>query len=97
MLASNRSPHSAVPLRAELATSQTGIEGLTYGRPAAIDPEDNQWEMEKLLGKRQFRRQVQCLVKWLGYPDDESTWEPPENVHPDYVAAFEANCTLASK
>ena len=90
MLVSNPSPPTAVPPRAEVVQSHTSIQDLSYSRPAAIDPEDNQWKIEKLLGKRQIRRQVQYLVKWFGYPDNESTWEPPENVHPDDVAEFEA-------
>ncbi|KAK5188900.1 hypothetical protein LTR47_010867 [Exophiala xenobiotica] len=90
MLVSNPSPPTAVPPRAEVVQSHTCIQDLSYSRPAAIDPEDNQWKIEKLLGKRQIRRQVQYLVKWFGYPDNESTWEPPENVHPDDVAEFDA-------
>ncbi|KAJ9503194.1 hypothetical protein H2202_001348 [Exophiala xenobiotica] len=90
MLVSNPSPPTTVPPKAEVVQSYTNIQDLSYSRPAAIDPEDNQWKIEKLLGKRQIRRQVQYLVKWFGYPDNESTWEPPENIHPDDVAAFEA-------
>ena len=90
MPVSNLSPPTAVPPRTEVVQSHTNIQDLSYSRPAAIDPEDNQWKIEKLLGKRQIRRQVQYLVKWFGYPDNESTWEPPENVHPDDVTEFEA-------
>ena len=35
-----------------------------------------QYEVESLLRKRNYRNQIQYLVKWKGYPDYESTWEP---------------------
>ena len=36
--------------------------------------------VEKILDDRQRRHQTQYLVKWQGYPDDEATWEPEENL-----------------
>ena len=90
MLVSNPNPHSAVPPGAKVVQSHTNIQDLSYSRPDAIDLEDNQWKIEKLLGKRLIKRQVQYLVKWFGYPDNESTWEPLENVHPDDITEFEA-------
>jgi hypothetical protein len=37
--------------------------------------------VERLLAKRQFNRQPEYLVKWLGEPDSESTWERERDIH----------------
>jgi hypothetical protein len=45
-----------------------------------IDGEDA-WEVERIIDKRVTKRgRVQYLVKWVGYPDHENSWEPIENV-----------------
>ena len=37
---------------------------------------DDVYEVEKLLKKRGRVRNVQCLVKWLGYPSKSILWVP---------------------
>jgi len=51
-----------------------------------------EYEVERILAKRTYRRQVQYLVKWLGYPLHEATWEPAANLEhsPRLVQEFEA-------
>ncbi|XP_068145474.1 chromo domain-containing protein rhino-like isoform X2 [Drosophila tropicalis] len=36
--------------------------------------------VEKIMGKRFWNGRPQLLIKWFGYPDEESTWEPQENM-----------------
>jgi len=40
--------------------------------------------VERILQRKTFREASgnveRCLVKWLGFPDEENTWEPIENV-----------------
>ncbi|XP_052839551.1 chromobox protein homolog hpl-1 [Drosophila gunungcola] len=36
--------------------------------------------VEKFIGKRFLRGRAQYLAKWEGYPEEESTWEPMENL-----------------
>ena len=39
-----------------------------------------EYEVEKILGKRKKRGSTQYLIKWKGYPTEESTWEPERNL-----------------
>ncbi|XP_044164848.1 uncharacterized protein LOC122948816 [Acropora millepora] len=43
---------------------------------------DNQsiFAAERILKKRKRKGKMQYKVKWLGYPEDQSTWEPEENI-----------------
>ena len=43
---------------------------------------DNQsiFAAERILKKRKRRGNMQYKVKWLGYPEDQSTWESEENI-----------------
>ena len=43
---------------------------------------DNQsiFAAERILKKRKRKGKMQYNVKWLGYPEDQSTWEPEENI-----------------
>ncbi|CAG8704511.1 13399_t:CDS:2, partial [Cetraspora pellucida] len=53
---------------------------------------DPEFEVEGILDKRIFHRQVQYLVKWKGYPLYDATWEPLTNLEncKDLVKNFEA-------
>jgi Chromo (CHRromatin Organisation MOdifier) domain len=50
--------------------------------PAIFIPETNQeeYEVENILDKRTIRNKPQYLIKWLGYPLHDATWEPLENL-----------------
>ena|SRR5271155_5200774 len=91
----NHSPQGTMLLQTEEMQSINAIGASAHGRPPAIDPEDNQWKVEKLVNKRRIGRTVQYLVKWLGYPNSESTWEKRKDIDSDTVAAFEADLLLA--
>jgi hypothetical protein len=43
-----------------------------------LNPEtmDNEYEVEAILAHAGNGRQRKYLIKWLGYPHDENTWEP---------------------
>jgi hypothetical protein len=49
--------------------------------PPAITINDHpEFEVEKILDHRTHRRQKQYLVKWVGYPDHDASWEPVSNL-----------------
>jgi hypothetical protein len=60
--------------------------------PAAVDTDDRQFIVERLVGERVRRvgkrKIVQYLVKWEGYPENENTWEDETDVHDDLIKAF---------
>ena len=60
-----------------------------------VDPTDElpegTFRVEKILDKRMTRAgTVQYLLKWLGYPKSQATWEPIENIlDPNLITDFE--------
>jgi hypothetical protein len=42
--------------------------------------EDNVFEVEEILAHRTNDNGKEYLVKWLGYPDSDNTWEPDTNL-----------------
>ena len=67
---------------------------IDHRPPAESQLEDGaaQFEVESILAKRGDGSSARYLVKWLGYPDYESTWEPASSLRSarDAVTAFEA-------
>ena len=51
----------------------------TWPPPDIID-DVPEYEVEEIRGKRKFRRRIEYLVKWKGYPHEESTWIPIHNL-----------------
>jgi len=48
------------------------------------------FEVEKVIGKRIEKKSVQYFIKWKGYPDEDNTWEPIEHLDcPNAIAAYE--------
>jgi hypothetical protein len=56
-----------------------------YDRPAPDIQRDSngdeQWLVERIVAKRRVARgAVEYLVRWVGYPPEEDTWEPKTNL-----------------
>ena len=63
------------------------------------DTEQEEFEVESILDKRTIRKKTQYLVKWLGYPLHDATWESEKDlIHaPEKLAEFESMRTLNLK
>ena len=48
--------------------------------PPIIQGENPEWEVEYIKDSRLYRGNLQYLIKWKNYPQEESTWEPVENL-----------------
>ncbi|XP_016992891.2 chromo domain-containing protein rhino-like [Drosophila takahashii] len=60
--------------------SKTSLKGVSAAEHEPIDDQDVEYEVEKLLAHSYLRGRKQFLVKWKGYPMDQSTWEPMEEL-----------------
>jgi hypothetical protein len=54
-------------------------------------PEEEEYIVDKILDKRKGKNgQVEYLLKWKGYGDDDNTWEPRSNLEcQDLIQKFE--------
>ena len=60
---------------------ETEAHGPNYLEPPPdlIEGEE-EYEVEAILAHRRRRAGTQFLVKWVGYPDSENSWEPEKNL-----------------
>ena len=48
--------------------------------PATIEDDHLEYKVEVILDVKKVGQGVKYLVKWLGYPVEENTWEPWQNL-----------------
>ena len=58
--------------------------------PPIIIDSFEEYEVEKILDSKRFRKQLKYLIKWEGYPVSENSWEPAAHLKnaPDLVKEF---------
>jgi hypothetical protein len=63
---------------------ETTTHGPNFSQPPLelVDREE-EYQVEHIMGHRKKGRtkELQYLVKWLGYPDSNNTWEPVTQIH----------------
>ena len=45
-------------------------------------PQDQVYVIETIFEKKEENKEVSFLVKWLGFPSNQATWEPARNIQP---------------
>lgn len=67
--------------------------------PEFVDEDEPEWGVESILKKRRRGRRIEYLVQWQGYPLEEATWEPLENLEraDDAIQEFEDRANKASR
>lgn len=48
-----------------------------------MSEEEEIYDVERIIKDRVFRGKKQYLIKWLGYPESECTWEDEDNIYCD--------------
>src|SRR5712675_976744 len=74
--------------------------GPNFSRPSPdlIDGEE-EYEVERITSHRFQGRSktLQYLIKWLGYPDSDNTWEPAHQIHaPEMIKAYHQQTPLSA-
>ena len=71
---------------------ETAAHRPNYSRPPPdIIEGKEEYAVEKIINHRKDKRSkhVSYLIKWQGYPESDSTWEPLEHIHaPDLLKAY---------
>ena len=61
---------------------------------------EEEYEVECILNHRCHgrSRQLQYFIKWKGYPENDNTWEPADQIHaPDLLKAYHRSNPLTDK
>ena len=62
----------------------------TENEPTKEDVELEEFEVEKIIGKRVQKGQEQFKIRWKGFEEKDDTWEPRKNLNcPEKVQEFE--------
>merc|ERR1712183_738556 len=58
--------------------------------PESASEEEEEYVVEKLLKHRTTKKNtIEYFLKWKGFPSEENTWEPAENLNcPDLIEAY---------
>ena len=76
-----------------------------HPKPAAVDPANEEYEIEKIVNSRRFGRgrRLQYMVEWLGWPESDNEWidigyleqaaEKIADYHKQYPGSVGANIT----
>ena len=71
-------------LKPYLSTDAFPFRPQPYSRPPPVAPADSngdqEFEVERIIAQRHEGNRVQYLVAWKGYPAEENSWEPKENI-----------------
>ncbi|KUJ09509.1 uncharacterized protein LY89DRAFT_290074 [Mollisia scopiformis] len=77
---------------------QLSEQAVQETRPSPVDPEDNQFEVERVIddqvvpvGRGRRKKMItQYWVKWKGYPEDDNSWVNEADMHGDLIKAYMA-------
>ncbi len=80
---------------------ETNAHGPNYSRPPPdLIKGEEEYEVEKVINHRHTgrARTLQYLVKWIGYPEADNTWEPADQIHaPQLIKAYHRQHPLEDK
>ena len=57
-------------------------------KPPPVLADDNQYEIEEIVGHRSRKRKREYLVHWLGYPQSDNQWINERDIDPEMIRAY---------
>jgi hypothetical protein len=74
--------------------SETTVHGPNFFQPPPelVDGEE-EYQVECIMGHQKMGqgKKLQYLVKWMGYPNSDNTWEPVTQIHtPDLIKQYQS-------
>lgn len=92
-----KTTRKALHRRKEYKESSSSERASIPSSVSRSEESDEEFVVEAILDKRKKGGKVEYLIKWKGYPREESTWEPQENLNcPELLKEFEKNPTAAA-
>ncbi len=71
---------------------EMNTHGPNYSRPPPdLIKGEEEYEVERIINHRCTgrARTLQYLIKWIGYPEADNTWEPADQIHaPQLINAY---------
>ena len=64
----------------EESDSSQPKQDISPSESSSTDPDNEEFEIEKILSKRKINNKIEYKVKWKFYPLNEASWEPIENL-----------------
>ena len=64
------------------------VSELSESQDISDTEEEDQWRVEAIRADKKDGRKTLYLIKWEGYPDSDSTWEPATNIHKDLLQEY---------
>lgn len=72
-----------------MARTKTGERKKREAASANDEPEEQEFEIEKITNKRGENKTLQYCVKWKGYPESDNTWENYSDLPKNLVKKYE--------
>jgi len=76
-----------------LGVSAVGGKNESREKPYHPGPvvDEDQYAVEAIVEHRMEEGKLLYRIRWLGYEEEFDTWEPPENINEDFLAAYNAS------
>ncbi len=74
----------------EPCSPSTRVSGEESGTQLEVENEEQEWTVEDIRDSRLRSLELQYLIKWKGFPDEENSWEPVAHLgnSMEYVEEF---------